>query len=328
MNFSRKHINKENINPSALASNNENFGNNFQSKLPLRKPLVKSESTSSLLNMAKINVNPTKYPIIERDRTNPQNVLEFYKNIREFLQQKECFYQTSPFYMDNQSDISDKMRSILIDWLVDVNLKFKLQPQTLFICVNLIDRFLAKERVNRSEVQLVGISVLMIVAKFEEIYPPLLKDYIGVCDNAYDKNQILEMESRILIAVNFNLTQTSSFSFLQLIQINVKLDAKAFVFARYILENALFDLSLLKYTNYILAVGAVFLANKIFKKDDWKKEFDSKVGLSEQIAKICAKDLFAMMQIQEKSQLIALKRKFLSADLFEVSKYRIERVSC
>ena len=58
----------------------------------------------------------------------------------------------------------------------------------------------------------------MIVGKFEEIYPPLLKDYVAVCDNAYSKKQILQMEAKILSKINFKLTQTSSFTFLEIIK--------------------------------------------------------------------------------------------------------------
>ena len=80
--------------------------------------------------------------------------------------------------MTAQSDITPKMRGILIDWLVDVALKFKLLPQCLFMAVNLLDRFLSKTQTSRNHLQLAGITCLMISAKFEEIYPPLLKDYV------------------------------------------------------------------------------------------------------------------------------------------------------
>lgn len=53
--------------------------------------------------------------------------------------------------MKNQTDINEKMRAILIDWLIEVHLKFKLLPETLFLTVNLIDRFLEKELVFRNK---------------------------------------------------------------------------------------------------------------------------------------------------------------------------------
>lgn len=90
------------------------------------------------------------------------------------------------------------MRSILIDWLIDVHLKFKLLPETLFLTINLIDRYLSKNAILRSKLQLVGVSSLFIACKYEEIYAPELKDFVYVCDHAYNKEEILEMEGRIL----------------------------------------------------------------------------------------------------------------------------------
>jgi G2/mitotic-specific cyclin-B, other len=46
--------------------------------------------------------------------------------------------------MSKQADINEKMRAILIDWLIEVHLKFKLLPETLFLTINIIDRFLEK----------------------------------------------------------------------------------------------------------------------------------------------------------------------------------------
>lgn len=322
----RNTINKENINPSLYGIDVDKNAKVGLSKDIFKKKMMKADSNSNLFSVTK-NAICQSEKLVQTVDTNPQNVQEFCNNIREFLQQKECFYQISPMYMESQPDINEKMRAILVDWLVDVNLKFKLLPGTLFLTINIIDRFLSKEVVDRTQIQLVGISALMIVGKFEEIYPPLLKDYVAVCDNAYTREQILEMESRILLTLNFNLAQTSSYSFLQQIQLNVKLDPKALTFARYIIENALFDLSLLKYSNLIIAAGATFLVHKIFKKDDWKKSFEAKVGISEKIAKSCAKDLFQTMQTQDKTSLMALKRKFMSPEYYEVSKYRIEKIT-
>lgn len=79
------------------------------------------------------------------------------------------------------------MRAILIDWLVDVHLKFKLSPETLFLSVNLIDRFIEGRRVAKEELQLVGSTAMFLACKIEEIYPPELADFVFICDNLYTK---------------------------------------------------------------------------------------------------------------------------------------------
>lgn len=80
------------------------------------------------------------------------------------------------------------MRAILVDWIIKVHMKFKLLPETLFLTVNLVDRYLSVVMgIKKEEIQLVGVAALMIAAKYEEIYPPILKDFIYVTKNAFNK---------------------------------------------------------------------------------------------------------------------------------------------
>lgn len=86
------------------------------------------------------------------------------------------------------------MRAILVDWLVDVHNKFKLLPETLFLTVNIIDRYLEKVVIKRSQLQLVGVSAMLIACKYEEIYAPEVKDFVYVTDKAYTREEVLRME--------------------------------------------------------------------------------------------------------------------------------------
>ena len=93
--------------------------------------------------------------------------------------------------MSNQEDINEKMRTVLVDWLIEVHLKFKLLPETLYLTVNLIDRYLALESVSRKRLQLVGVTAMLIASKYEEIYPPEIKDFVFVTDQAYNRGDML-----------------------------------------------------------------------------------------------------------------------------------------
>lgn len=83
------------------------------------------------------------------------------------------------------------MRAILIDWLIEVHLKFKLLPESLFLTVNLIDRFLEKVMVPRTQLQLVGVTAMLIASKYEEIYAPTAKEFAYITDRAVSKRDIL-----------------------------------------------------------------------------------------------------------------------------------------
>lgn len=73
-------------------------------------------------------------------------------------------------------------------------MKFKLLPETLFITMNLIDRFLSLHEIDKASVQLLGVAALLIATKYEEIYPPNVKDFIYITKNAYTSEMILDME--------------------------------------------------------------------------------------------------------------------------------------
>ena len=93
--------------------------------------------------------------------------------------------------MRQQAHINEKMRAILIDWLVEVHLKFQLMPETLYLTVNLIDRFLEKETIARNKLQLVGVTAMFIASKYEEIYAPECRDFVYISDKAYTRDEIL-----------------------------------------------------------------------------------------------------------------------------------------
>ncbi|GAB2283510.1 hypothetical protein Dimus_018017 [Dionaea muscipula] len=101
-------------------------------------------------------------------------------------------------YMVSQFDINEKMRAILVDWLIEVHNKFDLMPKTLYLTVNLVDCFLAAKMVPRREIQLLGISAMLIACKYEEIWAPEVDDFVCISDRVYTDEQILRMEKIIM----------------------------------------------------------------------------------------------------------------------------------
>lgn len=263
----------------------------------------------------------------EVEPIHPYNLRGYGELILNNLIRREEQFGPLGNYMDIQEDINKRMRAILMDWLVDVSMKFKLRPTTLLSAANLIDRYLSRRSIKRQNLQLLGIACLMIISKFEEIYPPLVEKYVTVCANAYTRQEILNMEAEILDALGFGLTQTSSYSFLTLFNQRLSLEDKPFAFVHYILETSLLEYSMLKYSNLTLACGAIFLTNKIFKCGDWTNDLLTMSKLEEKEVKKCAKELYLVMLKADKCSLDAIKRKFSMEKYHEVSKYKIEKVS-
>lgn len=156
--------------------------------------------------------------VLECDRgkaMDPQEVAEFTRDILRHYFATEIYNQPKYRYMDHQPYITERMRSILIDWIIEVHFQFKLKTESLFLTINLIDRYLERIRVSKENLQLVGVSAMLIACKYEEIWPPLIKDYIHMCDNAYTKDQIINMELSMLSELDFNVDFVSAYSFLE-----------------------------------------------------------------------------------------------------------------
>jgi hypothetical protein len=165
--------------------------------------------------------------------------------------------------MSLQPDINEKMRSILVDWLVDVHLKFKLLPETLFITISIIDRFLEKARVQKSRLQLVGVTALFIASKYEEIYPPEVKDFVYITDRAYSKQDLVQMEYHILSILSFDITFPTTIKFLERFNLCMGNDLQVLYYSQFLIELSLTDYKMLSYSASLLAGAAICYAYKL-----------------------------------------------------------------
>ena len=78
--------------------------------------------------------------------------------------------------------------------MIDVHRKFKLVPEALYVTIHIIDQYMSKKKVLKSQLHLLGVATLLIAAKYEEIYPPELRDFIAVSENKFSNKMVLEME--------------------------------------------------------------------------------------------------------------------------------------
>jgi|JI6StandDraft_1071083.scaffolds.fasta_scaffold11672_7 hypothetical protein len=102
--------------------------------------------------------------------------------------------------------MTSKMRASVMDWLVDVHLGFKLLPQTLFKTTAIVDKYLSVVLTPLKKLQLVGTAALFIACKYEEIYPPATRSFVELVHKQYYLEDIIDMEGKILKALDFDLT--------------------------------------------------------------------------------------------------------------------------
>ncbi|GLT88063.1 hypothetical protein SLE2022_061050 [Rubroshorea leprosula] len=139
-----------------------------------------------------------KEVIVDIDAADANNDLagvEYVEDIYKFYKSNESRPNDD---MHLQTDMNEKMRKILVDWLIDVHLKFELSPETLYLTINIIDRHLSVKVVPRRELQLVEMGAMLMASKYEEIWAPEVNDLVCIADRAYSHEQILVMEKTIL----------------------------------------------------------------------------------------------------------------------------------
>ena len=189
-------------------------------------------------------IAPTIAPTIAPSIAPIDPLQDYLSDIYTLMRDTEGKYLPQSTYIKSQADINEKMRAILIDWLIEVHLKFKLLPETLFLTVSLIDRYLEKQKIMRQKLQLVGVTAMLIACKYEEIYAPEVKDFVFITDRAYTKEEILTMEVSILQTLGFNITMPSCWRFLQQYSKLIGYDkGLEFNLSQYLIELALLAVS-------------------------------------------------------------------------------------
>jgi len=206
--------NKENIQKN---EKNEYINKITEINLKLDKDILPKNN----LNINNISIKPNNDILLPK--YDLQFAEEYQEEIIPYLISLENEKRINPNYMSKQNDINEKMRMILIDWLIEVHLKFKLLPETLFLTINFIDRYLQNNQTPRDKLQLIAVSSLLIACKYEEIYPPEISSFVYITDNAYTKEEILNYEIKILGDLEYDITYPTSLRFLEILLIKLNL---------------------------------------------------------------------------------------------------------
>ena len=152
----------------------------------------------------------------KKNFADPAHLAEYSQPVFESLKKQEAKYMVDPLYISKvQTEIRDTSRAFLLEWIIDVHRKFRLQPESLYVTQLIIDQYLSKVKIQKSQLHLLGVSTLMIATKYEEIYPPELRELLAISENKFTKDQVLKMEKEILLELGFVLTAPSAYRFLQ-----------------------------------------------------------------------------------------------------------------
>ncbi|KAK1576249.1 hypothetical protein Q3G72_012252 [Acer saccharum] len=281
------------------------------------QPTLTSVLTARSKAACGVLVNKPKEKIVDIDAADANNDLsgaEYVDDIYKFYKLVEN--ESRPHnYMHSQIEINEKMRAILVDWLVDVHLKFELSQETFYLTINIIDRFLAVKIVPRRELQLVGMSAMLMASKYEEIWAPEVNDLVCIADRVYSHEQILTMEKTILGKLEWTLTVPTHYVFLvRFIKASIP-DKELESLVYYLAELGMMNYDTIMFCPSMVAASAVYAARCTLNKTPlWTETLKLHTGFSEAQLMDCAKLLVHFHSKVGESKLKVVHRKYSNAE--------------
>lgn len=199
----------------------------------------------------------------------------------------EYFTYLDKPYVYTSTTISWNSRSLIVDWIIGIHHKLELSQETLFLTVNVIDRFLMARDIPSSKLHLVGITALLISCKFEEVVCPTLDNLIILADNRMSEDDIKKAEKYMLHTLNYDILFSCPLNFLRRCSKSNNYERKSRNIAKYLLELTTLYESLNKYSASIKATTSMYLARKITSQDQCKNLFSLYSEHSQEDIKDC-----------------------------------------
>ncbi|KAM3912384.1 G2/mitotic-specific cyclin-B3 [Leptodactylus fuscus] len=319
-----------NVAVNGVSKNNEINIKRAPRKVPISEvvvEVVKEEKVSNEEVKAEPEVEtvveqvlPPDVEDIDKDSLeDPYSNSEYAMDIFYYMREREEKFVLSN-YMESQADISKEMRSILVDWMVEVQENFEMNHETLYLAVKLVDHYLSVAVVAREKLQLIGSTAVLIASKFEERCPPCLDDFLYICDDAYKREELVEMEMEILQKLAFDLNIPISYRFLRRFGKCAHASMETLTLARYICELTLQEYDFVQESASKLAASCLLLALKMKDLGGWTATLQHYSGYQAMDLFPLVKRLNFLLMCQPNEKLKAVRNKYLHRVFFEVAK--------
>lgn len=299
---------------SALDEVSHDGGDSSKILSPVKKLEIKDEKCS---DSPKVPAGVEDFD--KENMLDPIQVSNYAMEIFEYMKQREKTFQVDN-YMSRQVLISPWMRSLLVDWMVEVQENFELNHETLYLGVKITDVYLNKIVVGKEILQLVGAAALFIASKYDERMPPLIDDFIYICENAFTRDDIIKMEMDVFRVIGFNLGIPLSYRFLRRYARCCKATMPTLTLARYILELSLMEYHFIFVSESKIAAAALYLALRMKKISGWTTTLEYYSGYKLPDFMEIALELNSMLHKKPKDQLKTVRNKYSHKIFFEVAK--------
>lgn len=215
--------------------------------------------------------------------------------------------------------VSWGMRSMLVDWVIDVHEKLGLCHDTLFLAANLIDRFLNIRSIPGSKLQLVGVAALMIACKYEEVVCPALQTFVLLTDKTLTDEDVRKAEKYMLHALNYDIQFVSPLNFLRRCSKANNYEICSRTVGKYLLELMMLYEDFVVFKGSVRAAAAMYLARKMTSQDKCKNLFAMYSGHSKEDIRDCFNVLVRV--ISEQIPFENIQNKYNTSKLFRASSF-------
>ncbi|XP_009149067.1 putative cyclin-B3-1 isoform X5 [Brassica rapa] len=278
--------------------------------------------TSLLVTGSKKNdetAQQEKLPNID-DESNQLEVAEYVDDIYQFYWTAEALNPALGYYLSTQTKVSPVTRGILINWLIEVHSKFDLMHETLYLTMNLLDRYLSQVPVQKNEMQLIGLTALLLASKYEDYWHPRIKDLISISAETYTREQILGMERIMLKQLKFRLNEATPYvfmlRFLKAAQSNKKLQQLSF----YLIELCLVEYEALKFKPSLLCASAIYVARcTLHMTPVWTALLNSHTHYNVSQMKDCSDMILKFHKAAKTGKLRVTYDKYMKSELSNVA---------
>ncbi|TGZ81791.1 hypothetical protein EX30DRAFT_232915 [Ascodesmis nigricans] len=191
---------------------------------------------------------------------------EYQDEILEHMELMESETLPEVANIDIQEEIQWYMRAYLLEFIIEAHNAFKLLPETLFLTINLLDRYCSKRVVFKRHYQLVGCAAMLIAAKYgdKKDRVPTVRELKAMCCNLYEEDMFIQMEWHVLSTLNWTIGHPTVEAFLQLILQEAEYpDPKEEQMARYLAEIAMFHKDFVDVRPSVMARTVLVLARHI-----------------------------------------------------------------
>lgn len=236
---------------------------------------------------------------------------EIYINL--LLDEKKFKNKINPEYFSFQKSINYKMRSILIDWIIEIHFYFKFLKKTLFQTVYIIDAYLSKKNIDKKFLQLLGVASLLISCKENEIIYPSLNKLIQLTDNAFTISELKNMEIKIMKTLNFDVLSPTAEEFFEINAEFFNFSDEHMCVGEYFLKCSLIGYNMLKYNQSTIAIACGYIIMKCFNLEGTDLILKNcNFDIKEKEIKNCAKELCFLIKDLFKSSLGVVKNIYVN----------------